>query len=125
MTPLLSTLTVLAAEAGGAPAGGAGAPAGGPKDLFTSLGPLLPIILIFVVFMWMMSRSQRKRDKERQALLEAIKPKDDVVTIGGIHGRVVKVDPETVVLRIDDDKDVKITMARSGISRILTKDDKQ
>jgi preprotein translocase subunit YajC len=124
MTPLLCTLTVLAAEAPGA-AGGAGAPAAHPQDIFQSLGHLLPIILIFVVFMWMMSRSQRKRDRERQAMLESVKPKDDVVTVGGIHGRVVRVDPENVVLRIDDEKDVKITMARSGISRVLGKEDKQ
>ncbi len=126
MTSLLSTLTVLAAEAApagaGAPAaGGAAHTSPGPSSLFS----LAPIILIFLVFMWMMNRSQRKRDRERRELLNAVKPKDDVVTIGGIHGRVVKVDPETVLLRIDDDKDVKITVARSGISRIVGKDDKQ
>jgi len=123
MTSLLSRLTVLAAEAGGGgqtPAGGGGQ-AAGPSALFS----LAPIILIFLVFMWMMNRSQRKRDRERRELLNAVKPKDDVVTIGGIYGRVVKVDPETVLLRIDDDKDVKITVARSGISRIVGKDDKQ
>jgi len=125
MTSLLSTLTILAAEAGGAaPAAGQGqAPSGGIMDALLK-GGLLPIILIFVAFMWLMNRSQRKRDKERRSMLEAIKPKDEVVTIGGIQGRVVRVDPENVVLRIDAEKDVKITVARSGISRIVTKEDK-
>jgi preprotein translocase subunit YajC len=72
-----------------------------------------------------MSRSQRKRDRERQEMLDSIKPKDDVVTIGGIEGRVVRVDENSVVLRIDPEKDVKITLARTGISRVVNKDDKQ
>ena len=123
MTSLLSTVTVLAAEAGGAPAG---APAGQQpgSGMSGALFQMLPIILIVVVFFWMMSRSQRKRDRERQDMLQSIKPKDDVVTIGGLEGRVVRVDEDTVVLRIDPEKDVKVTVARSGISRKVTKEEK-
>ena len=40
-----------------------------------------------------------------------------MVTIGGIHGRVIRVEDDKVTLRIDPEKDVKITVARSGISR--------
>ncbi len=130
MTSLLSTLTVLAAEA--APAGGAAGQAGGQggqtapniTDLLFH-GPLIPIILIFIGFWWVTTRAQRRRERARQDMLGALKPKDDVVTIGGIHGRVVKVDPEIVVLRVDDDKDVKITMARSGISRVLGEEEEK
>jgi preprotein translocase subunit YajC len=128
MIASLSTVTALAAdvfgaEAGGAPAAGGGgggggaAPMAGPAGLMPMLIQMLPIILIVVVFFWMMNRSQRKRDRERQAMLDSIQAKDDVITIGGIEGRVVRVDGDKVVLRIDPDKDVKITVARSGISR--------
>lgn len=130
----LSTVTVLAAdvfgaEAGGAPAAGGGGGGGaggmaGPGGIAPALLQMLPIILIVVVFFWMMNRSQRKRDKERQAMLDSIQPKDDVVTIGGIEGRVVRVDGDKVVLRIDPDKDVKVTVVRSGISRKVGTEDK-
>jgi len=113
MTPLLSTMTILAAEAGGAAGGGQQ----GPGGLGAALFQMMPIILIIVAFFWLMNRSQRKRDRERQEMLDSIRPKDDVMTVGGIRGRVVRVDGDMIVLRIDPEKDVKITMARTGISR--------
>ena len=129
MTPVLSTVTVLAAAAFGAEAGGeagAGQPAaGGAGGMTSALFQMLPIILIIAAFFWLMSRSQRKRDRQRQEMLDSIKPKDDVVTIGGIEGRVVRVDTDTVLVRIDPEKDVKITVTRSGISRKIAKGESQ
>jgi preprotein translocase subunit YajC len=100
---------ILAAEAGGA------APsAPGGLQLLIQLGPIL---LIFAGFIYFSMRSQKRRDRERREMLEGVRPKDDVVTIGGIKGRVVRVMDDEVVLRIDPEKDVKITMALTGISR--------
>ena len=99
MISLLNAVTVLAtnvfgAEAGGpAPAaGGGGGAMGGAGSMTAALFQMLPIILIVVAFFWLMNRSQRKRDRERQDMLGSIQPRDDVVTIGGIEGRVVRVD---------------------------------
>ena len=129
MTALLSTVTVIAADVLGAEAAPAGAPAAGqtagPGGIASALFQLLPIILIVVVFFWLMNRSQRKRDRERQDMLSNIQPKDDVVTIGGIEGRVVRVDGDKVTLRIDADKDVKVTIVKSGISRKISQEEQK
>jgi len=122
MTRLLDTMLLLAyeagEEAGDAAAAAQDASQGAPPPGNPLFG-LIPFILIIVVFFWLMSRSQKKRERQRQEMLDSIKPKDDVMTIGGIRGRVVQIKGDEVVVRIDPDKDIKITMARSGISRKL------
>ena len=50
-------------------------------------------------------------------MLDTIQARDRVVTMGGIHGRVVSIKQDTFVLRVDEEKDVKITVSRSGVSR--------
>ena len=111
MTTVLSSMAVLAAEAGAAGGAGPAASAGG------GLGILVPMIAIFALWMFMTQRSQKKRQRERQNMLDEIRPRDDVTTIGGIRGRVIRVEDDTLVLRVDPDKDVKITIAKTGISR--------
>jgi preprotein translocase subunit YajC len=100
---------VLAAEAGGAAS--KSAPGWG------GLINLAPILLVFAGFIFFSFRSQKRRERQRQEMLNSIRPKDDVMTIGGIRGRVVRLTDDEAVLRIDPEKDVKITIARSGISR--------
>jgi preprotein translocase subunit YajC len=121
MTAALNTMFVLASELGGqTPAGGgAGQPAANPLQ---ALWSFLPFIIILVGFFWFTTRSQKKRDQKRREMLDNIKPKDDVITIGGIQGRVVQVMEDQLVLRVDPEKDVKITIARTGISRKVGED---
>ena len=115
MTGLTGAVIVLAAEAGGgAPAPAAGAPQQSP---LAGIVTLLPFLLILIGFFWFTSRSQKKREQKRRDMLDAIKVKDDVMTVGGIRGRVIQVKEDEFVLRVDDDKDVKITVAKSAISR--------
>jgi len=116
MTLLPDFVCVLAAEAGGAQAAPAREATQSPANPLISL---VPFVLIIVVFFWLMSRSQKKREREYQQMLDSIKPKDDVVTRGGIHGRVVQVKDDEFVLRIDPEKDIKITIAKSGVARKL------
>jgi preprotein translocase subunit YajC len=116
MTHLIGRALVLAAEAGGpAPAGG-GEPAP-PSSPMAGLWGLAPFVLILIAFFWFTSRSQKKRERQRREMLDGIKVKDDVMTIGGIHGRVVQVKDDAFVLRIDPEKDIKITISKSGVSR--------
>jgi len=105
---------LLAAEGGPAEA----APAAPATGLFW-----VPMVLILVVFFWFTSRSQKKRERERQSMLDTINPKDKVVTIGGIHGRVLQVKDDAFVLRVDDDKDVRISVQKSAVSRKLGDED--
>jgi len=97
------------------------APGAGLDSFLRMFGP---VILILVVFMWLTHRSQKKKDQQRQQMLDSIKPKDRVVTIGGIHGRVVSVKDNAFVLRVDEDKDVRITVSKGGVSRRVTGEEK-
>jgi preprotein translocase subunit YajC len=120
MTALLSNALVLASGVLAAEVGGpAPGPASGPAQTNPMAGiwTLLPFVLILIAFFWFTSRSQKKREQKRQEMLSSIKLKDDVMTIGGIHGRVVQIRDDEFVLRVDDDKDVKITVSKNAVSR--------
>lgn len=74
------------------------------------------IILIMYFFM---IRPQQKKQKETKKFIEEIKKGDDVVTIGGIHGKVYSVDGDTVQLELD--RGLKVTVEKSAISMDFTK----
>ena len=100
---------VLAAANG---SGGSGNGGGG----WATLWQLAPFVAIVVIFFWLMNRSQRKKQEEREQMLDSIEPGDRVVTIGGIYGKVVEKEDDRFVLRINDEKDIKITISRGGLS---------
>ena len=79
------------------------------------LSMLLPFILMFVVMYFLILRPQKRKEKERKALLSRIKKNDRVVTAGGVHGLITSVRENEVILRVDDAKDVKIKVDRSAI----------
>ena len=92
--------------------------AGNAQQLVGTPDPLLPIPFLFYFMIWL---PQQQQEKKRRAMIEALKKNDKVVTAGGIYGTVVSVDPDQdkVVLRIDDDKGVKLTFTRSSVVRVL------
>jgi len=69
---------------------------------------------IAIVFYFFMIRPQQKKQKEQKKFLEEIKRGDQVVTIGGIHGKILSVEGDKVIMEID--KGVKIVMSKSSIS---------
>ena len=69
---------------------------------------------IALVFYFFMIRPQQKKQKDQKKFIEEIKKGDDVVTVGGMHGKVYSVDETTVVL--DVDKGAKLTFEKSSIS---------
>jgi len=78
-----------------------------------SYSGLIMIVLIFVVFWLFFIRPQNKKQKEEQKFRESLQKGDDVVTIGGIHGKVVEVKETTVMVSIDSN--VKIEVEKSAI----------
>lgn len=80
---------------------------------------LLPFILMFVVMYFLILRPQKKKERERKALLSRIKKNDRVVTAGGVHGVITSVRENEIILRVDDAKDVKIKVDRSAIVTVL------
>ncbi len=89
------------------------APAGGnPIVMF------LPMVLIFAVFWFFMVRPQQKREKDRKATISAVKKGDKIVTIGGIHGTVDKVDETSVIAQVDTS--TKMRFEKNAIAQIVT-----
>jgi preprotein translocase subunit YajC len=91
-------------------------PQGGSSSdgLFSTL---IMFMLIIGIFYFMILRPQQKRQKERQALLEALKKGDRVVTAGGMYGTIAGIDEKTVLVQVADN--VKIKFERSAVSSIL------
>jgi preprotein translocase subunit YajC len=79
---------------------------------------MLMLVPLFYFLIW---RPQRQQDQKRRAMIDALKKNDKVVTNGGIYGTVTSVDPasDRVVLRIDDEKGVKVAITRSSVSRVI------
>lgn len=89
-------------------------------DEFTGL--LIPVF--FLGLLWfLLIRPQSKRRKEHIELVNAVRVGNNVVTIGGLHGRVVAVSETTVDLTIDAEDDVVMRFDRPSIARILDRSD--
>ena len=88
-------------------------PQGGSGSIFSAL---VPILLVFLIFYFMILRPQQKKQKERDKLLTSIQKGDKVITAGGMHGTVIGLEEKTVLIQIADD--VKVKFERSAISSI-------
>ncbi|MBE7177777.1 MAG: preprotein translocase subunit YajC [Mucilaginibacter polytrichastri] len=84
---------------------------GGGLGQFTTF---LPMVLIIIVFYFFMIRPQMKKQKDHKKFVEEIKKGDRVVTIAGIHGRIVDLNETTYLLEVESG--AKIRMDRSSIS---------
>ena len=87
--------------------------------LVQSIGPMLPIILVMVLFIIMTSRSRKRQEKMKQDMLGGMKRGDRVQTIGGILGNVVEVRDDRILLKVDESNNTKVWFARSAIHRVL------
>ena len=89
----------------------------GPADP----GPIMtvfPFILIFVIMYFMVIRPQQKKGKEHQEMLKKLKKNDEVMTSGGIYGKVVDLKETVVTLEIAPN--VRIRVHRPQISDVIT-----
>ena len=94
------------------------APAADP-GLMGSLSTFLPLILMFVVMYFLMIRPQQKRAKEQRAMMDALAKGDEVITAGGILGRVSKVNDTYVTLEVS--AGTEIVVQKNSISTLLPK----
>ncbi len=75
---------------------------------------LIPLVLIFVIFYFLLIRPQKAKEKEHQKMIGLLDKNDEVVTLSGIHGTVVNVKDKTVILRVDEN--VKIEIEKNCIA---------
>jgi preprotein translocase subunit YajC len=93
------------------------AAAGEPAGASTFLIGLLPWVLIFIIFWFLLIRPQQKRAKEHQAEIAAVKKGDEVITGGGLRGRVTKVTDTDVEIEIA--QGVRVRAIKSTLSTVL------
>lgn len=101
------------AAAQAAPAAGQGGAAGG------GMGFLLMMVALFVLMYFMMIRPQMKRQKEQRAMIAALGKGDEVVTNGGLAGRIDELGESFVTVEIADG--VKVRVQRGAIAQVLPK----
>ncbi|MFC4078329.1 preprotein translocase subunit YajC [Salinithrix halophila] len=81
-----------------------------------NLTQILPLIIIFGIFYFLLLRPQQKRQKERNAMLASLKKGDKVVTIGGLHGTIMDLTDERVTLKVNET--TRLFFERSAINAV-------
>lgn len=89
----------------------------GAAALVSIIGSLLPMILIFVVFYFLLIRPQRKKDKQVKEMLNNLKKDDRICTIGGIYGTIVNIKDDTITLAVGKDN-LSMVVARWAIRSV-------
>ena len=85
-----------------------------------AFGQLVPLILIFGIMYFLLIRPQQKKAKQHQAMVQAIRRGDQVVTQGGLIGKVSKVKDDNE-LEVEVSEGVKVRVVQSTISQVLNK----
>jgi preprotein translocase subunit YajC len=83
------------------------------------IGALLPFVVLFVVFYFLLIRPQQKRAKEHKKMVDTLAKGDEVITQGGLVGRVTELGENFVEVEIADE--VKVKMQRGAIATVLPK----
>jgi preprotein translocase subunit YajC len=95
------------------------AAAGGLESAFGGFGQMLPLVLMFVVLYFVMIRPQMKKQKEHRAMIDALAKGDEVVTVGGVLGKVSKLGEAYVGLEVASG--VEVQVQRSAVVQVLPK----
>jgi preprotein translocase subunit YajC len=77
---------------------------------------ILPFVLMFAVFYFLLIRPQQKRQKERNNMLNALQKGDKVVTIGGLHGTIDMITDEKITLKVAEN--VKMVFERTAVNSV-------
>ena len=95
----------------------AATPAGGQPAQANMLSMIIPMVLMFAVFYFLLIRPQRKKDKKVKDMLAALKVGDRICTIGGVYGTITNLKDDTVELTVGRDE-VKLIFARWAIRNV-------
>lgn len=107
-------LMTFIAESAAAADQSAQTPAGG--GLGSILSMIIPLVLMVLIFYFLIIRPEKKRNKETEAMLNSIQVADEVVTSGGIIGRVLSVQKDTVLIETGSDR-TKIRVIKAAIAK--------
>ena len=85
-------------------------------EMMAQLSSWGPIVILVLFFYFLLYRPQKQAQKKREAMLSALKVGDEIITLGGMHGKITTLDENAVTLRVADD--VNIVFERSAISSV-------
>ena len=88
-------------------------------DVQSSLMSMLPLVLMFVVLYFVMIRPQMRKQKEHKAMIDALAKGDEVVTAGGLLGKVTKIGDNT--LSVELAQGVEVQLQRGSVVQVLPK----
>ncbi|HKK37762.1 MAG TPA: preprotein translocase subunit YajC [Paracoccaceae bacterium] len=88
-------------------------------DPLGGFGSFVPLILIFVIFYFFLIRPQQKRAKEHKRMLEALRRGDEVITQGGLYGKVTKVKDDEAEVEIADG--VRVRVVKGTLANVVSK----
>lgn len=91
-----------------------GAPGGGGEG--SGFVTIMPLLAMFAIFYFLLIRPQQKKQRKHREMLQTLKKGDRVITQGGIHGTVMKVKEDIVVLQIAEQ--VRVEVAKSAITAL-------
>lgn len=80
---------------------------------------LIPLLLMVVVMYFLIIRPQKKKEKAEKAMRENLQVGDEIITIGGIHGRVISLKEDTIIIESKSDHS-KLTISRWAMQQNLT-----
>ena len=83
------------------------------------LASFIPLILIFLIFYFLLIRPQQKKQKEHKVLLDSIQRGDEILSSGGILGKVIRVDNDKLTVEIS--KGVNVIIIRSTVADVIKK----
>lgn len=92
-----------------------------PSSLDSGWSSFIPIVFIFAIFYFLIFRPQEKKRKEHDSLVKSLKKGEDIVTSGGIHGKVVKVNESDPFIYVEIADNVEIKVDRSAIFDVTTR----
>ena len=88
-----------------------------PENVAAILVQIVPLVLIFVIFYFVLIRPQRKKDKEAKAMLDNLKVGDRICTIGGIYGTIVKIKDDVLTVEVGEQK-TQMVFARWAVRNV-------
>lgn len=97
-----------------------GAPAEGGEQP-NAIVQFLPFVLMFLVLYLLILRPQMKKQRNQQRMIDELEKNDKIVTSGGIHGTILNIKDDILVVKIADN--VKIEISRAAVSRVKNKED--
>jgi preprotein translocase subunit YajC len=112
MLDLLAGLPIVFAEDAG--------DGGALKSFALTFIPLIAVAYILLVW------PHQKQERQRRAMIDGLKKNDKIITTGGIYGTVVSVDAkqDKVMVRVDDEKGVKLALSRASVGRVIESSEK-